>query len=133
MIEPSANSKSRRSTTRAPSALAISKGMRVSEAPVSSVQPTRMVPFIRPSSSMDLPWRWIGTSQEEAADVAGELRLIVPHSVRREVQHPRTPAEVRKPALAAIYTVPTELGSKLNKACPCWLLPDRFQTFVERF
>ena len=38
-----------------------------------------------------------------------ELTLILPHSVKSEIEHPNTPADVKRRALGLIYTLPVSL------------------------
>jgi hypothetical protein len=42
---------------------------------------------------------------------AREFRLIVPHGVRGELQHPHTPSEESGPVLGALFTIRTGLAS----------------------
>ena len=39
----------------------------------------------------------------------GDINLILPWSVRAEIEHPRTPIEIKRQALNFIYTVPAQL------------------------
>jgi hypothetical protein len=42
---------------------------------------------------------------------AGKIRVVVPAGVRREVEHPHTPQNVKKAILPEIFTIPTGLNS----------------------
>lgn len=39
----------------------------------------------------------------------GKVILMIPHSVKAEIEHPRTPTEVKSRALGLIYTDPVQL------------------------
>ncbi len=57
-----------------------------------------------------------GTTQHDAAVErilglvnAGEFTLLLPHSVKSEIEHPNTPMEVKRRAAGLIYSMPVEL------------------------
>jgi hypothetical protein len=39
----------------------------------------------------------------------GEITVLLPHSVKTEIEHPNTPEDVKRRAIALIYTEPVQL------------------------
>jgi hypothetical protein len=39
----------------------------------------------------------------------GQITLLLPHSVKAEIEHPSTPDDVKQRAMSLIYTVPVQL------------------------
>ena len=53
-----------------------------------------------------------------ALDETGEITIVMPGSVRREVKHPRTPRDVMRQLLPAVYSLPVgKTAAEHEKLC----------------